>query len=228
MGMISGLSNARYAGLRETGKARSIIGDANHAITISGFKREIFEILERSFDEFAELFTDACSGIHVRRRLFEAHQIYETRVLPVLEDAGVSIIDAGNYCNSSLKVYLVDAPEPAGKLQLKVPLRSGWRKFFNDSIYDAHARFEEVLHLLQFLNAAPLTTTGLKIEKSLIEGDSSLLSCLTKSWQSAEARRMFVRENDILAVYMELLIEPTGIFLFPYDRRGVLHFIRSL
>ena len=85
-----------------------------------------------------------------------------------------------------------------------------------------------MLHLFQFLNEGPLTLLGQTVEKALFESDDKLLSCLTQRWDSPERRRRFVRENDIMGAYDEFGIALPGIFLFPYDRRGVQNYIQKL
>jgi hypothetical protein len=236
MSTFSTLSNAKFSRLRTAGFARGTVGKGCYPVVFQGFERDNLCALEVSFEAFVGRFKDACSGIHTKRRLQEAHEIFETGVLPALQLANVEIVDAKHYADSTLSVsseYPLDEERCAddgnspAKIIIKIPLRKGMRKIFSDSTYDGHARLEEVLHLFQFLNEAPLTEMGLIVKNAMEERNSALRSRLKKDWDETERRARFVRENDIMGIYDELNIPLPGIFLFAYDRRGVREFMNA-
>jgi len=231
--IISKLSNASFGGLRNNGYATvAFQGDENQFV-IAGFTPEKLEDLEQAFNIFVARFRDACDGINTRRSLKEAHEVFEEKVIPALEQAGVKVTDCKNYVHATLllqgasdgTMQVGDKLLPLAEVIINLPLRKGIRKIWNNSVYDAHARFEETLHLLQFLNEGPLTAMGLTVKQALIDRDPSLMQRLTKNLKGFEAEGRFVRENDIMVVYEECGISLPGIFLFPYDRRAVAQFI---
>ncbi len=234
---LSQLSNARFARLRSAGSARFYHEAENREFVFAGINPDNFDGLVRSFDAFVDLFKDACDGILPKQRFREANELFESDVVPALKKAGIEVVDAGDYSNSNVRVMLAGAlgapsPDEAGQylsasFSLKIPLRQGFRKYWGDAAYEAHARFEEVLHIFQHLNEAPLTTMGADLERLLITRDKALLSLLTKSWNDFERRGRFVRENDIMGAYEEYGIGLPGIFLFAYDRRAVRNFVLS-
>jgi hypothetical protein len=230
---VSKISNARFP-LRSSGFATFRFEADNSEFIFAGIGPDNFESLERSFNTFVQLFKDACDGIQPTQRLREAHAVFESAVIPALKNAGIEVVDAGDYSNSQVQVTPSggQSPDENGRLlparfSLKIPLRHGIRKFWGNAIYDAHARFEELLHIFQHLNEAPLTAMGAEIERLIRERDKSLVSLLTKSWDTPDRRARFVRENDIMGAYEEYGIDLPGIFLYVYDRRAVRTFLRS-
>lgn len=98
---VFALSNARFERVSHLNLV-SILDDATNNPTAVHLGFDKLQAVAKSFDDFVSRFRDSELGVHVRSRRHEAHQVFDEAVIPSLQDAGVRVIDAKNYVNSTM------------------------------------------------------------------------------------------------------------------------------